>query len=81
MNLYDANGNETDIIEAITTQIEKESGKTIFTLVVLDDEEKATQKDEIKALIVFEDKSVLSSVITVQLLDEKIGVRVRGNYL
>ena len=71
---------EQSIIKEITDKIEKDSGKTIFTLVVLDDEG-TKEKDMIEARIVFEDKSVLSAIITVQSVDGKLGVRVRGNYL
>lgn len=78
MNIHDdVHGDDT--IESIIKSIEKETGKKVFTLRIIEDEDEP--KNDIEVLIVFEDKNVMHAKITVQAIDGQLGCRVRGNFI
>lgn len=70
-------GNQ-DIVDALTQTLEKETGTKIFTLRILDD---INEEEGFEAIVVFEDKSVLMTLFTVQTINGKIALRMRGNYI
>lgn len=75
MNIYEMEKDE-DLVESLLEMVEKNTGKKIFTMKVLD------QVDEgLDVIIAFEDKSILKGLISTQEIDGRMACRVRGNYL
>lgn len=66
------------IIAQVAKSIEDEAGKKIFTLRHFHREGK---DKEIEIVIVFEDRAVMHAYITIEKMDEDLGVRVRGNFI
>lgn len=76
MNLYEIESD--DIIEGLTSTLEKETGSKIFTIKTL---EKKEDSAELELMVVFEDKSILHTFVTVTNVEDKMGLRMRGNFL
>lgn len=79
MNIYELNDeemNEERIADALVETLERDTGKRVFTMRIFRDSEHG-----LESLIVFEDTSILTGVITVQTIDKKLAVRIQGNYI
>jgi hypothetical protein len=76
MNIYDAVVNEEDFVDSLIQMIEQDTGKKIFTMKVLDHTE-----DGLETLIVFEDKNILRGMIKVGTMNEKLAIRMQGNFM
>lgn len=67
---------QDDVVEAIIQTLEQETGNKIFTLRILDRNEEG-----LETIVVFEDKSVLMTLINVETINGKLACRMRGNYI
>lgn len=67
---------EEDIVDSMTRMLEQETGTKIFTIKVLNQVEEG-----LETVVVFEDKSVLMGLISVQTIDGKLACRMQGNYI
>jgi hypothetical protein len=77
VRMYEASETDIDkIIAEFLLMIQKDSGKDIFTLRVTD-----RSDVEINLLIVFTDESILESILKIQYIENKIALRVQGNYI
>jgi hypothetical protein len=69
-------GNTEEMADALMQLLEEETGQKIFTLRITGERDTS-----LEALIVFEDKSILMGLITVQDHKGKWACRVRGNFI
>lgn len=67
---------DEDIVDALTGMLEQDTGKKIFTLKVLNRVE-----DGLESIVVFDDKSVLQALISIQTIDGKLACRMQGNWI
>ncbi len=75
MNVYEAM-DEADLVDSLILMLEKDSGKKIFTMRILEHVE-----DGLEALVIFEDKNVMMGKISVGSMQGKLAVRLQGNYI
>ena len=71
---------EEDIVDALSRMLEQETGQKIFTLRVIDNQEKE-ESEVIETLVVFENKSILNAFISIQTIEGKLAARMQGNYI
>lgn len=70
---------DDEILAGIISSLEAQSNKKIENIHVSDFDR--TPDDVLEALIVFTDGSRLDAKITVQVVNEKLAVRIQGNYI
>ncbi|MBT2728368.1 hypothetical protein J7E63_15665 [Bacillus sp. ISL-75] len=75
MRIYEAKEDE-EIVESLIAMIEADTGKEIFTMKILDHTE-----DGLETIIVFKDQNVLMGRIKVQTINNKMALRMQGNYI
>lgn len=75
MNVYHAE-NEEDVAEAITRTLEKETGKRIFTMRIINDTEEG-----LETLVVFQDKSMIHGMVTVMEIHGQLACRIKADYI
>lgn len=67
---------DEEIIDAITRMLEEQTGQKIFTIRV-----EQAEEDNLQAIVVMEDKSILKGFISVQTIDGKLACRMQLNYM
>lgn len=67
-----------EIVNTLAQQLERESGKKIFTIAPLDNRD---NPNELEVIAVFEDRQILMAVLTVEVNGDDIQMRMRGNYI
>ena len=67
-----------EIIDTISSQLERESGQKIFTIAPLDNRDKP---DELEMIVVFENRQILTALVTIDMSGDEIKFRIRGNYI
>lgn len=72
------NPSEKEMLDDIVKQLEEISGKKVKTIQVQDDDPK---ENKLFALVYFTDGSKLQSIITITTHNNKMAVRVQGNYI
>lgn len=75
LKIYEAKDDE-EIVDALINLIEKDTGKEIFTMKILDQTEEG-----LLALIVFTDKNIVNGLIKIQSINGKMAIRLQGNYI
>lgn len=75
MKMYQQHSYE-NIADAIIRTLEQDSDKKVFTLAITGENEEG-----LDAIIVFEDKSILLSLISVMKHEGQLAARIRGNYV
>jgi hypothetical protein len=75
MRIYQAE-NEEDFLDSLLQMMEQDTGKKIFTMRVLEHTDEG-----LETLIVFEDKQILMGIIKVGTIQEKMAIRMQGNYI
>ena len=78
MRIFEMEGNQEEIADALLKTIEKDSGKEVFTLRIIGEME---TEEALETVIVFQDKSVLMGKISVQDYQGKLAFRVQGNWI
>jgi hypothetical protein len=71
-------------IKELEIRLERDTGKKIFTAIVMDEDNEFAEDYEegITILHVFEDKSVMQSFVTAHVLDNnQMALRIQGNWL
>lgn len=75
MKMYKQHSHE-NIADAITRTIEQDASKKIFTLAITGDNDEG-----LDVIIVFEDKSILLSFVSIMEHEGQLAARIRGNYV
>jgi L-amino acid N-acyltransferase YncA len=75
MRIYEQ-GNKEEIAEALTKMLEKDAGKKIFTMRIVGE-----TQEGLEVIVIFEDKSVLMGIISVQTIQGKLAARIQANYI
>lgn len=65
-----------EIFDTVTTTVENETGKKIFTMRLLKDDD-----TQLELIVIFEDRSVLNAVLTIRREDGLLVCRFQGNWI
>jgi DnaJ-class molecular chaperone len=70
-------------IQELEKRVERDTGKTIFTAIIMDNDDDLAEDEEESIIIlhVFTDKSVMQSFITAQVIGDQMALRIQGNWL
>jgi hypothetical protein len=66
-----------DIVQDLINMMEESTGKTIFTVKVLND----TDDGGFETLVVFNDKTVMHGIISIEDVNGRMATRIRANYI
>ena len=75
MNIYEAE-NEEELVDCLIKMIEQDTGKKIYTMKILDHNDEG-----LDTLIVFEDKNIMQGKIKVGTIQDKMAIRMQGNFI
>lgn len=65
-----------EIFDTVTTTVENETGKKIFTMRLLKDDD-----TQLELIVIFEDRSVLNALLTIGREDGLLVCRFQGNWI
>ena len=66
-----------EIFDMITNTIENETGKKIFTMRLLKDDDET----RLETIVIFEDRSVLNALLTIGRENDLLCCRFQGNWI